>query len=102
MKSGYEILWAPHALNELQNTIEYLENNFSKKEIRKLAEKIELTMELISQNPDLFPKSKKKDIYKAIILKYNTVYYRKSLSTIEILSFFSNRQSPKKNKNISK
>lgn len=33
MKSGYNVLWTEHALSELQKTIEYLEHNFTDKEI---------------------------------------------------------------------
>lgn len=39
MKSGYKVLWTDHALNELEKTIEYLEINFSEKELKRLAEK---------------------------------------------------------------
>jgi len=54
MKSGYDIVWTPNALKELDQTIEYLETNFSEKEIKKLAEKTENTLSLISKNPNLF------------------------------------------------
>lgn len=63
MKSGYNILWTPNALNELEKTIEYLEENFSEKEIKKLAQKIEKITVLISQNPYIFPKSESQNIY---------------------------------------
>ena len=96
MKSGYNILWTTNALNDLEKTIEYLENNFSEKEIKKLAQKIENTAELISQNPNIFPQSK--NIYKAVILKFNSMYYRVKGDDVEILSFFSNRQNPQKRK----
>ena len=96
MKSGYKILWTDHALNELKKTIEYLEMNFSEKELKRLAQKIESTTELISQNPKLFTKSDKKEVFRVTILKFNTMYYRIKEDTIEILSFFSNRQNPDK------
>ena len=38
------------------------------------------------------------EVRKAVILKYNTLYYRIKKNTIEILSFFSNRQNPAKAK----
>jgi hypothetical protein len=40
MKSGYKILWTANALKELDDTINYLENNFSIKELIQLANKI--------------------------------------------------------------
>jgi len=98
MKIGYKILWTDHALGELENTIEYLEINFGRKELEKLSQKIESIVSLISQNPLLFSKSDKKGIYRVTILKFNTMYYRIQGDSIEILSFFSNRQHPKRRK----
>lgn len=98
MKSGYDIVWTPNALKELDQTIEYLEKNFSEKEIKMLANKIESTISLISKNPNFFPVSENHNIHKAVLLKYNSMYYRVKNENIEILSFFSNRQSPNKRK----
>lgn len=93
-KSGYKILWTDYALKELQKTIEYLESNFSEKEVKRLALKIENIIALISQNPKIFVKSESKNVYRVVILKFNTMYYRVNGGNVEILSFFSNRQNP--------
>ena len=98
MKSGYKIQWTEFALDELDKTIEYLQENFTDKEIKKLASKIESVLELISINPFLFQKAEGKEVYRAVILKYNTLYYRIKEKDVEILSFFSNRQKPNLNK----
>lgn len=98
MKSGYKIVWTSNALQELNQTIEYLEENFSEKELKNLAQKTEAVIQLIFINPDLFPKSKTTTIHRVPILKLNTMYYRKQYNTIEILSFFCNRQNPSKRK----
>lgn len=99
MKSGYKILWTDNALKELESTIEYLIKNWTDKEIQNLALRIEETLELISNNPNMFQSSDvKKNIRRVVISKYNTMYYRTKGENIEILSFFSNRQHPKKRK----
>lgn len=98
MKSGYKILWTAHAKKELEQAFEYLNQNFTEKEIKRLAQEIEKIVELISQNPNLFPKSEFKNIHKVVVLKFNTLYYQLGANNIEILSFFSNRQSLKKRK----
>ncbi len=99
MTSGYKILWTDFALTELEKTIEYLQENWTEKEIRNLAIEIEATVSLISHNPNLFQSSDlKKGIRRAVVAKHNTLYYRIKNSTLEIISFFSNRQSPKKRK----
>ncbi len=58
---------------------------------------IERTVKLISENPDLFPLSSKKNIRRAVLKKLNTIYYRvQNEDSIEITSFFSNRKNPSK------
>ena len=98
MESGYEILWTDHALDELAVTYEYLKINFTEKELKKLSTEIDKTLDLISKNPGLFPMSESQGIRSVIIKKFNTMYYREKLKTVEILSFFSNRQNPDKRK----
>ena len=99
MKNGYKILWTAFALKELEKTIEYLEENWTEKELRTLAESIEEKLALISQNPNLFQASdNKKNIRRVVIQTYNTLYYRFENEQIEIISFFSNRQNPKRRK----
>ena len=99
MKNGYKILWTNHALKELEDTISYLEEKWTDKELQNLAIKMEETLLLISHNPNLFQVSEvKKDIHRVVILTHNTLYYRVNNNQIEIISFFSNRQNPKKRK----
>ncbi|MBS7788297.1 type II toxin-antitoxin system RelE/ParE family toxin [Flavobacterium sp. CYK-55] len=99
MTNGYKIFWTEFALSELEKTIEYLEENWTEKELKSLAFEIEKTLSLISHNPNIFQVSEiKKDIRRAVISKLNTMYYRVNGETVEILSFFSNRQNPKKRK----
>lgn len=98
MKSGYKVFWTPNAKKELMKTIDYLNLNFTEKEIIKLVQKIDSTIELISKNPNVFPKSEFKNIHKTVILKFNTMYYQVKDDNVEILSFFSNRQSPNNRK----
>ena len=99
MKNGYKLLWTNHALKELEDTISYLEEKWTDKELQNLAIKMEETLLLISHNHNLFQVSEvKKDIRRVVILTYNTLYYRVKNNQIEIISFFSNRQNPKKRK----
>lgn len=97
MESGYKIFWTDNALQELKETYDYLETNFTIKELQKLSREIDNVTYLISLNPKLFQESDlKKNVRKAVILKYNSMYYRIKNNTIEILSFFSNRQNSDK------
>ena len=97
MKSGYKIFWTDHAISELRETIEYLENNWTERELRNFFEKLDRTIEIISKTPEIFPSSfLKKDIRKAVVEKHNNLYYRISKNSVEIISLFSNRKNPNK------
>ncbi len=97
MKSGFKIFWADHALSELKQTIEYLENNWTERELRIFSAKLDHTIELISRSPEIFPSLLEiKGVRKAVIEKYNTLYYRINNENIEIILLFSNRQNPNK------
>ena len=97
MKNGYRIEWTDNALSELKVTFDYIKNNWTERELRKLSNEIERTVNLISNNPNLFPTTESRNVRKAVIKKLNTLYYReKGNKRIEILSFFSNRQNPNK------
>ncbi|MBZ9779460.1 type II toxin-antitoxin system RelE/ParE family toxin [Psychroflexus sp. CAK8W] len=95
MKSGYKVFWTKHALSELKETYEYLEKEFTDKEIRKLSVEIDYTINLISRNPELFPLSDFRGIRRVVIKTYNTLYYRLEKNQIEILSFYNNRKRSK-------
>lgn len=95
MKSDYKIAWTDHALEELGQTFQYLQLNFSEKEISRLANKIESVLRDISKYPE---SSQQKGVRRAVVAKFNTLYYRINVNKnqIEILSFFSNREDPQK------
>ena len=96
---AYEIVWSNHAKNELQNTIDYLIQNWSEKEVMKLAQMLENVIQHLGANPYIFQASISHPyLHRAIILRYNTLYFRVNGNRVEIVSFFSNRQSPLKRK----
>ena len=97
MKSGFKIFWTDHALSELEETIEYLENKWTERELKIFSAKLDHTIELISKSPEIFPTSiEKNGVRKAVVEKYNTLYYRINNKNVEIISLFSNRKNPNK------
>ncbi|MDV6168895.1 type II toxin-antitoxin system RelE/ParE family toxin [Flavobacterium sp. DG1-102-2] len=98
MANGYKILWTDHAMNELSNTIEYLEENWTKRDLKNFANKLNNTVDLLSTNPYIFQKSESTGIRRAIVAQHNTLYYRLNDEVVEILSFFSHRKNPNKRK----
>ena len=98
MENGYKILWTDHALEELEETYDYLISNFTTKELKKLSLELETVLRLISTNPELFPLSETKSVRRVVIKTFNTMHYRKIGDIIEILSFFNNRKHLDKRK----
>lgn len=98
MEDGYKILWTDNALLELQKTYDYLELHWTHKELKNLSTALDKTLKLISKNPKLFQETKGRLIRRAVVKKYNVLYYRENEKNkvIEVLSFFSNRQDPQK------
>jgi hypothetical protein len=48
MKNGFRIRWPDNALKELEETIAFLETNWTEKELRKLSNTLDKTLNLIS------------------------------------------------------
>lgn len=69
MKSGYKIRWTEHAILELKETLEYLENNWTERELRTFSAKLDHTIELISKTPEIFPTSFEKKNIRKLLLK---------------------------------
>ncbi len=96
MKSIYKLIWSDEALSNLKSIITYLEKNWTDKEISKFAKNLDHQINLIAQNPRLFPKVNKSEARKAVLSKQVSIYYVLARREIRILFVFDNRQTPKK------
>jgi|SRR4051812_7591237 plasmid stabilization system protein ParE len=97
MKSGFKVIWSDQAKFNLQQIINYLENNWTKKEIKTFYMKLEKTISLISSNPELFRiTNKRKNVRKCVFSKQTSIYYKVNDEEIFIVTLFDNRQNPKK------
>jgi plasmid stabilization system protein ParE len=93
-----EIIWTPQADKGLATVIEYLEKEWTFREILQLEENINQVVNQIRFFPDLYPKSKKQpNLNKAIIDKNNYFVYQVNLekSRIEIINFRGTKQKRK-------
>lgn len=91
-------IWTAQAVKGFNKVIDYLEANWTAKEILNLENKIQQVINQISLNPDQFPKSKKSEsLYKAFIDKNNYLVYKisKQSNSIEIINFRGTKQKPK-------
>ena len=94
-----EVIWSAKAKNTFYSVIEYLNENWTKKEIIQFIQRTLITINAISKNPGIFPAStKNKEVRRAIVDKNNSFYYRidDNNQKIFLLTFFDCRQDPKK------
>ncbi len=82
---------------KLDNILDHLQKEWSIKVKKEFINKLDRSIEIISQNPDAFPKSNiQKGVHKCVVTKQTSLYYRVKLNEIQIITIFETRQNPKK------
>lgn len=95
MKNIYRILWSDEALKNLKTIINYLETNWSEKELKQFAKLLDERLILIKSNPYLFPKINHSiEIRRSVLSKQTSIYYQIVEHTIRLAALFDNRQNP--------
>jgi len=93
----YKIEYSNLATATLDSNIKYLLNNWPVSSSIKFLDKVEETILLINNNPEIFPKwNDNLNLRKAVIVKQITMFYNIKKDTIEILLFWNNYQNPNK------
>ncbi len=92
-----EIRWTPEALARFEIVIDYLEANWTEREVINFVSSTDKVIQLISENPKIFRKLKL-NIYEAIVTPHNILIYKVFPKRIEILTFWDTRQNPRKKK----
>ena len=97
MADQHKINWSEKAIRDLENIINYLETNWTEKEIQNFNTKLFKAINLISKRPKLFRLTNhRKHLRKCVLSKQTTIYYQEIDSEIFIVTLFDNRQNPKK------
>ena len=97
MKNTYKLIWSDEALNNLKGIIDYLEQRWTKREIKRFSQLLDHQLTLIEDNPFLFAESDKSNgLRKSVLSKQTTIYYRILNYEIRVITLFDNRQNPNK------
>ncbi len=92
-----KIVWTPQALQGLDKVLEYLEKEWTAKEILSLEKKIQEFIERISKYPEIYPSTNQyKHTRKAVIDKNNYIIYRikPRKGIIELINYRGTKQKP--------
>ncbi len=92
-----KVIISKTAEKKLDKLFEYLIEKWSVKVKRDFVEKLDSSIEIIKNQPEIFPESKKgKGLKKCVITKQTTLYYRYNSERINVVTIFDTRQNPKK------
>ncbi len=90
----YKIFWTEEAIRNLDEIIEYLQNKWTQREVDNFKAKLSKQIDLIHQNPYLFPVSSfQPRLRKAVLSKQTTIFYEVKDQTIYLVYIFVNYKS---------
>lgn len=86
--------WSKEAEDTFNEIIEYLENNWTEKEVQSFVRKAHKVIGQIENNPYQFKASPFHEIRKAFITKHNSMFYfvNEDDGVVELYTFWDNRQ----------
>lgn len=88
----YKLFWSAESLKNLKDIINYLESEWSEKEVIRFKLKLSNHLDLIIRNPKIFPVSEfQPRLRKAVLIKQTTIYYEIREYEIHIAYLFNNR-----------
>ena len=95
---AFKIRWTHEADENFASIINYLENEWSEKEVRKFAFETQRVIAQIAIFPKMFKSSGKEGIRKATITRQTSIFYHivENQNTIILLTFWDNRKNPNK------
>jgi plasmid stabilization system protein ParE len=94
-----EVIWSPEAVDTYVAILEYLEKEWSEKEVKNFIARVNEKLDLLKQQPLLGRASgKKKGTYRTLINYRITLFYhyRINKKQLELVTFWNNLQNPKR------
>lgn len=94
-----KISWTLTARKTYFGVLDYLEGEWTNKEVQDFVNEVERILRQIIDDPHMFEASrKKKNVKKGFVTKYYTLYYRikPRKKELELITFWDNRQDDKR------
>lgn len=93
MAFDYKIFWTDEALENLEEILDYLTNNWTQREVDNFKKILSRQVSLIEKYPKIFPVSNyRPGLRKAILSKQTTVFYKLSGQIIYIVYLFNSKR----------
>jgi len=97
-----KLVWTELALASLEEVLDFLEENWTRKEVKQLKDQLELLIELISRYPNIAPLDNQTKFRKAKLNAIVSLFYKLQANRIYILLIWDNRQDPSRISNLLK
>jgi len=92
----YKIYWSDESLQNLEDILDYLESEWTQKEVDRFKAKLSKQLDIISNNPLIFPVSQYQNrLRKAVLSKHTSIFYEIRKNQIYLAYLFSNRMDIK-------
>ncbi|MFO7756437.1 MAG: type II toxin-antitoxin system RelE/ParE family toxin [Bacteroidales bacterium] len=90
----YKLRWSKDSIADLEDILSYLSKNWSERILNNFKKKLSLQLDLIAQNPLMFPQSTyNPELRKAVLSKQTSIFYKIKDNTIFIVHIFVNTQN---------
>ena len=96
MKNISKVIWSQRAKTDLNSILDYLEENWTEKEIGKFFRKLDKQISIIQNQPKAFPATQKNNVRRSVLTRQTTIYYDILKDSVRIVALFDTRQRPKK------
>lgn len=90
------IIWSDKAIEDVLNNIDYLEREWTEKEVKRFSDKTNEILDKLSKGNIKFKNSGYKDTLVVPIVKQVNLFYKKEGEDIILLRFWNNYQDPEK------
>lgn len=103
MDNGYEMKWSARAVNDFNQIIRYLSENWNEREIKKFVRQVDKSINRILSSPFTFPEtSYRAGLRRCVISKIHTLYYLIQNKTVYLITIWDNRRDFQKLKDLLK
>jgi len=90
-----EVYWSEEAENQLDEIIQYLEENWSEKDIRNFFKRLEDSIEAIKDSPYTYKLSqRKKEVREFQLSSQTTIFYSLNEDRVNLLLLWPNKRNP--------
>lgn len=91
-----KITWSDLARQTFLSTLEYLEKEWGQKEAIEFNTEVDITLELLKTQPQMFPETDMLGIRRCVLRKQMLLLYSVSDFEIRLMTFWDTRQNPKR------